>query len=449
MKNEDSQKQKNSNIEMKKISNQSEMLANRGPVSRLASLARNDVGISRRIDVRGLMVFRFMGGRGWTLIVLWLILGQAVFWAAGCKKNNAVAQEQPVEPPAVPVLAGQSEQKTMPLQYRTFGTVKASATVDVKSQVLGELMTIHFAEGQIVQKGDLLFTIDPKPYQVVLSQAQANLSQAEAHAENARREEARAANLLKDKVMPQEQYDQRQTTKVVAEAAVQVAQSAVQDAELKLGYCTIASPMTGRTGSLLVDRGNLIKINDIAMVTIHQIKPIYVVFAVPQNQLPQIRRNFTAGQKMSVEVNPPTQPDLISRGELTLIENQVDRETGTVKMRGTFTNADDRLWPGEFVEATLTIELEPDVVVIPSQAVQFRQAGPYVFVIKADQTVEDRTVEVGRTVGAETVILSNLQAGEKVVTDGHLRLVRGSRVVIKPGLPSPEMEAHKESQKEQ
>jgi membrane fusion protein, multidrug efflux system len=385
---------------------------------------------------------RRMGGR-----VIWILAIAATgILGIGCKKTDQAAGSQPVEVPAAPVTAGIVECKTMPIQYRTFGTVEASATVEVKSQIAGELVKVHFVEGQMVEKDSPLFTIDPRPYEATLSQAKANLVQAQAQAENARREEQRAANLLRDKVMPQEQYDQRRTAADVAEAAVKAFEAAVNAAQLQLSYCSIRSPITGQTGSLQVDAGNLIKVNDVTMLKIHQIKPIYVVFSMPQEELSRIRQNFAQGRKMPVIVNPAGLRDVTSRGELTLIENEVDARTGTVNIRGTFANEDVLLWPGEHVETLLIIAEEAGAIVVPSQAVQSRQSGPYVFVIRDDQTVEDRTVAVDRTVNGETVIsqeekpgVKTLKPGEKIVTDGHLRLVPGSRVSIKNDLKVSEV----------
>jgi multidrug efflux system membrane fusion protein len=322
-------------------------------------------------------------------------------------------------------------QKTVPVQIRAIGNVEAYSTVAVKSQIGGVLMRVHFREGEYVNKGALLFTIDPRPYEAALRQAEANLAKNTAQLENSRKEVRRYAELVKKGYVAQEQYDQISTNAASFEAIVNADLAVVENARLQLKYCYIYSPITGRTGNLIADEGNLIKANaDTAMVVINQVQPIYVTFSVPEQNLPEIKRYMAEG-KLGVEAFLSKEDVNPEQGVLTFIDNAVDVATGTIELKGTFANKGKRLWPGQFVSAVLTLTSQPNAVIVPSQSIQTGQKGQYVFVIKNDLTVEDRPVIVGRTLNSETVIDKGLQSGERVVTDGQLRLVPGAKVEIK------------------
>lgn len=348
-------------------------------------------------------------------------------------------------------------QKTVPVQIKSIGNVEAFSTVQVKAQVGGQLMKVHFAEGQFVKKGDPLFTIDPRPFQATVNQieaniqkdtaqvkqAQANLAKDSAQARNAEVEARRYAELLERGVVSREQYDSFRTNadalkatleadKAVihsAEEAIKADQANLANAKLQLCYCSIHSPIDGRTGSLMVQAGNIIKANDVPIVVIQQVEPIRATFAVPEQQFADIKRYNDAGTLKVEAVIPGDQQPIA--GTISFLDNTVDPTTGTIKLKGVFSNADKRLWPGQFVNILLTLTVQSDAIVVPSSAVQTGQAGTYVFVINDDLTVQSRPVTMGRSVEGETVIDSGLQAGEKVVTDGQLRLVPGARVEIK------------------
>lgn len=396
-------------------------------------------------------------------------------------------------PRAVPVMVGMVIQKAVPVQIRVIGNVQAYSTVTVKLIVGGEISQVHFAEGQDVKKGELLFTIDPRPLEAALrqaeaivardvaqvgqveadlaknmalvKQAEANIERDTAQAENARVEAKRYESLIEKQVVSRQQYDQFRTNaeafeatvradkaaKDSAEAAVRSSkaalenakagiradQAAVDNAKVQLSYCFIRSPMDGRTGNLLVQRGNVVKANDISLLTINQVNPIYVVFSVPEQNLAEIKRYMAEGS-LRVEALPPNDTGTPEQGVLTFIDNAVDKTTGMILLKGTFANKERQLWPGQFVNVVLTLTTQPNAIIIPSQAVQNGQAGQYVFVMKPDLTVELRPVVVNRTLSNESIIEKGLQAGEKVVTDGQLQLVPGAKVEVKSGPGSSE-----------
>lgn len=352
-------------------------------------------------------------------------------YACGSKKELG-------PPRAVPVLADTVIQKTVPVDIRAIGNGEAYSTVAVKSMVAGEISQIHFTEGQDVAKGALLFTIDPRPFQAALKQAEANLERDKAQAENAKANLQRYEVLIAKQAVPKQQYDQFRTTAEVAEATVRLDEAAVDNAKIMLSYCFIRSPIDGRTGNLLVTRGNVIKANDVSLITINQIKPIYVDFSVPEQNLAEIKRYRASGKSLKVEAFLPNEATGAEQGALTFIDNNVDKTTGTILLKGTFPNSKRRLWPGQFVNVRLVLTTQPKAVCVPAQAVQTGQQGQYVFVIKPDLTVEARPVVVNRTIGNDAIIDKGLKAGERVVTDGQLQLVPGAKVEIKGNSSGPE-----------
>lgn len=343
---------------------------------------------------------------------------------------------------AVPVSVGEAVQKAVPLQLRAIGNVQAYSTVSIKSQVEGTLARVYFKEGQDVKKGDPIFLIDPRSYEAALRQAEANLARDTAQAANARIDERRFADLYKEGGVSQQQYDQARTNADALEATVQADKSAVEHAKLQLGYASIRSPINGRTGNLLVHEGNLVKANDAdhPLVVINQVRPIYVSFSVPEQELPEIRRYMASGS-LQVEAITLGGEGRRLQGDLTFVDNAVDRTTGTVELKAKFANVDNAIWPGQFVDVVLTLTTESNALVVPSQAIQTGQQGPYVFVVKSDLTVESRPVVVHRTLERETVIEKGLASGERVVTDGQVRLVPGAKVEIKPSDPAPTQNA--------
>lgn len=346
---------------------------------------------------------------------------------------SACSKDKPAQTPkkeAVPVTTGRVVQKTVPVQIKAIGNVEAYSVVAIKSQVSGELTDVYFREGQDVKKGDLIFTIDPRPFEASLRQAEATLSRDIAQMENAREEERRYAELVKKGYVAQSQYDLIRTNAAALGSVVNADKALVENARLQLSYCFIRSPITGRTGSLMSHKGNIIKANaDNPMVVINQIQPVYVNFSVPEKHISGIKKYMASG-KLKVEA-------FLSEGErpvqglLTFIDNTVDTATGTIRLKGTFSNEGKQLWPGQFVDVILTLSAMPDAVVVPSHAIQTGQSGQYVFVIKNDLTVESRPIVVGRAIDGETVVEKGLQPGENVVTDGQLRLTQGAKVEIK------------------
>ena len=359
-------------------------------------------------------------------------LALALVLAAGCQKKPDAAGAAGKGGGPVPVNIGEAVKKDMPLDLRAIGNVEPVATVEVKAQVGGELLEVNFKEGQDVKRGDLLFTIQPMLYATQLAQAEANLARDRAQAENAQREAARNAELGTKGAISKEQLDQMRSTAEAAAATVKADEALVKIAGVRLGYTTIESPIDGRTGAVNVRPGNLIKDNaDTAMTTIKQLAPIYVTFAVPESHLADIRRGLTA-RVLPVTAFDPKNGQPLAEGTLTFIANAVDMTTGTITLKATFANDDRALWPGAFVDVVMRLDTEPGVTVVPASAVTIGQKGPQVFVVKADGSAELRSVTVGRTVGQESIIGKGVEPGEKVVTNGQLRLVPGAKVIVKP-----------------
>jgi multidrug efflux system membrane fusion protein len=395
-----------------------------------------------------------MTGRRLTAVA-WAIV--AVLVLAACSDN--AAGKARVQLPPVPVTLGDVVEKTIPIQLTAVGNAQAYTSVGIKSQINGQLVEVRFKEGQDVQKGDLLFVIDPRPFEAALRQTEAALNQRQAEVRqaqaaverdtaqlaNARVQERRYRELVAKELIAREQYDQLNTNLSAMEAtveadraavenaraALQAAQANIDNARLQLGYTTIRAPIDGRTGNLLVQNGNILKANDDnPIVVINQVHPIYVSFAVPEQHLGDIKKYRAAGT-LKVVARPPRQQEALATGELTFVNNSVDQTTGTIQLKATFGNADNVLWPGQFVDVLLLLTSRT-AIVVPSQAIQPGQQGPYVFVVKPDQTVESRQIVPGTRLGAETIVEQGLKPAERVVTDGQLRLVPGARIEVRP-----------------
>jgi len=406
--------------------------------------------------------------------------------APGCSDRATGSPKAPAASPAVPVGAATADQRDVPVQVVAIGNVQAYTTVGIKSQVAGQVTRVHFTEGQDVTRDQLLFTIDPRPFEAVLQQTQANvgkdtaqlrqmeaalaqrraeivqveanLERDQAQMENARVQEGRYKDLVQKDLVAREQYDQYRTNLIAltatvaadraavenakasaraaeaqvenARAAIKADEAAVAAARLQLAYTTIRAPMDGRTGNLLVQAGNVVKSNeDNPMVVIAQVHPIYASFAVPEQNLAGIKK-YRAEGTLKVEAITADKTQRPAVGALTFMNNTVDPTTGTIQLKATFPNTDNALWPGQAVDVILTLTTEK-AVVVPGEAIQAGQKGPFVFVVKADQTVEARPVKPGRRLARDLVIEQGLGAGERVVTDGQLRLVPGSRVEVK------------------
>ena len=351
---------------------------------------------------------------------------------AACSKSDARAPR-----PSVPVTVAPVQQRSVPYEISAIGSVTPLQSVAVRSQVSGTLLRVGFTEGDEVRKGQLLFEIDPRPYQAALDQARANLAKDHAQLQNARQEVARYQALVQNDLATQEQFDQFKANADAAEAAVTADSAAVQTARLNLEYTTIRAQISGRTGNLLLREGNLVPANGpTPLVVINQLRPIAVSFSVPQQYLDDIQR-FSAEHQLDVRIRPSNDSTVTMTGQLTFINNQVDTATGTIQLKATFANGDRKLWPGEFVAVRLVLNVEKDVLTIPVQAVMTGQAGTYVYVLNADQTARTQDVTVGRSADDYVVIAKGLAAGQRVVTDGQLRLVPGARVEIKAGAAPP------------
>lgn len=360
-----------------------------------------------------------------------LLLMAAVL--AGCNQKKV----QSAPPATVPVVVSTAEQRDVPVELRAIGNVEAQSTVGVKAQVTAELMSVHFQEGQDVKKGDLLFTLDRRQIEAELKRAESTLARDEAQWKNARVQAERYQKLLDEGVVAREQYDQIISNAEALEATVLASRAAVENARVQLTYTRIYAPISGRTGTLLVHQGNIVKANaDTPMVTINQIEPVNVMFAVPEAQLGDVKRFMREG-KLKVEAVIPAEAQKPLGGQLQFVDNAVDAATGTIKLKATFANRDRRLWPGQFVDVVLTLTQEANAVVVPQQAVQTGQAGQYVYVIKQDMTAESRPVTVGRTVRGVTVIEKGVAPGERVVIDGHLRLTPNAKVELKTAADTP------------
>jgi len=430
--------------------------------------------------------YRRFRNRGFSILSGLSSLGVGFLWIfllISCTGENKVPQNSR---PAVPVNVATVIQKDVPVQVRVVGNVEAYSAVSIRALVEGELWKVYFKEGQDVQKDDLLLSIDPRPFEATLRQAEANLerdqamvnqveanlardlaqvTQAEANltkdlaqAKNAEEQAKRYVFLVEKGYVAKEQYDQVRTNAESlaatvqadkaaienaqaalradkaalenARAVVRASRAAVETARIQLGYCSIRAPLRGRTGSLLVQQGNIIKANDVPIVVINQINPIYVTFALPEQNLPEIKKHMAAGA-VKVEAVIPGDEKSPESGIVTFVDNAVDTATGTIKLKGTFDNKEKRLWPGQFVNVVLTLTTRPNAILVPAQAVLTGQEGPYVFVVKSDLTVESRPVAVNHSLGGLTVVTQGLQPGETVVTIGQLRLVAGGKVEIK------------------
>src|SRR5882672_5513729 len=331
-------------------------------------------------------------------------------------------------PPPVPVLAATVEQKDIPVQVHAIGAVEAYSTVSVKTQITGELTGVFFKEGEDVKKGQLIFTLDKRPLEADVRRAEGALARDEAQAQNALSEQKRYESLVKAGVVSTQEYDRVASNAAALEAAVRADRGALENAKVQLVYASIYSPINGRTGNLLVHQGNMIKANDVpALVNINQVEPIYVTFTVPQKYLADVKQ-YSRNGSLPVQALIPGDARGTITGKLSFIDNTVDSSTGTIKLKGVFANSDRRLWPGQFVDAYLTLKTQSNAVVIPSQAIQNGQQGTFVYVIKDDNTVEARTITTTETQQAgQLIVQKGLAVGERNVTDGQLRLVAGAK----------------------
>ena len=343
--------------------------------------------------------------------------------------------------PAAPqlVVADVATQSPTPILVTGIGTVQSIATVMVKSRMDGEIAKVNFEEGQEVNEGDILFTLDDRAVRAQLQQAEANLERDRAQLERFQSEVTRQTELAHRGVASAQKLEDVTTSVAVTEATVRASAATVENARVNLNHTTIRAPITGRTGSIALKRGNGVKAMDtgpavVPLVTITQLRPIYVALTVPERYLADLRAAMAAGP-VPVTVTIPGQPQALIAGTLTFIDNQVDVATGTISLKARFANDDDKLWPGQFVNVTLTLGVQADAIVVPSAAIQAGPNGPYVFLIRPDSTAELRLVQINRTLNDRTVIADGLVAGDRVVVDGQMRLGNGTRVTVQGATP--------------
>ncbi len=352
---------------------------------------------------------------------------------SACAPSDAPPPASGESQAAVPVTTGRVIEKEMPIEATVVGTVEAYSTVAVRAQVTGELKAVNFRQGEDVSSGQVLFTLDPRPLEAALNQAEANLQRDTAQLANAKVIAQRMDDLVERGVGTREQRDTARTQAAALEAVVGADAAIVENARVQLQYATIRAPIAGRTGVLMVNAGNLVRANDqTPLVVINQVSPIYASFGIPEALLPNLRR-YMAQRELQVLATPPTEDVPPAEGSITFVDNQVDQTTGTIRIKATFPNANRRLWPGQFVNITIRMSSDPRAIVVPTVAVQAGPDGQYVFVVKNDSTVEMRPVTVARSAGIETVLREGVKPGETIVTDGQLRLVPGSRISVKGG----------------
>ncbi len=349
---------------------------------------------------------------------------------AGCSGREAVqAAKQPM---GAPVTVATVASRTMPVQLQAIGNVEAISMVTIKAQISGQLVGVHFKEGDYVKKGQLLFSIERPPFEAALRQAEGTLAKDEAQAVNAGLDAERYQGLGREGVVSRQQVDAALATATAMRATVAADKAAVETAKINLEYTKIYSPINGRTGTVGVKEGNLVKANDVPiLVTINQIEPIYVTFSIPEQQLAELKQ-YSAQRTLKVDAAPQGSSQHFE-GRLTFIDNAVDTTTGTIKLKATFSNEQHALWPGQFADVRLTLKSQPNAIVVPTAALQTSQQGTYVYVVNKDLTAQPQAVKIAWTVGDDTVIASGLQAGQRVVTDGQLRLTPGAKVEIKSG----------------
>jgi membrane fusion protein, multidrug efflux system len=376
--------------------------------------------------------------------------------AAGEANTGGGAKGKKAGGGLVPVVVGIVGTRNVPVEIQVIGNVEAYSTINVVAQVSGQLLEAAFKEGDYVKKGDLLFKIDPRPYQAViqqvdaniardnamLAQAQANLSRDMAQEKYAKNNAGRYRELVSEGIVSKDQSEQVQSNADAvgqavaadraaiesAKANVGASTAALETAKVNLSYTTIKSPIDGRTGNLTVKQGNVVTANVTSLISINEVEPIYVTFAVPESHLSAVKTAMTQGQKLEVYATPQGDDAGSVQGKLTFIDNNVDASTGTIKLKGTFGNHDRKLWPGEFVRVTLRLAMQANALVVPNQAVQTGQNGQFVYVVKADQSVESRPVVTGARFDQDLVVNKGLEAGEMIVLEGQLRLSPGMKV---------------------
>jgi membrane fusion protein, multidrug efflux system len=360
----------------------------------------------------------------------------AVLFLSGCGSKE---QAQPAggsrgRPPA-PVVVASVEQRDIPVQIKAIGNVEAYQTVQIRSQVNGQIQKIFFKEGEDVRQGQELFQLDERSFRADLEKAIGQMKRDQAQAENSRIQAERYSGLEKEGIVSHEQAGQLLAQAKADAAAVDADKAAIDAARVQLQYTDIAAPINARAGALMINLGNLVKANDTPfLVQLNQVTPIYVTFSVPEANLDRVRQRFSSGQ-LKVLAYPKGQADSPVEGRLTFIDNGVDTTTGMFKLKGTFQNRDRRLWPGEFVDVALELSTQKHTVVVPTKAIQTGQQGEYVYVVRTDSTAESRPVKTAGAYQNLTLISDGLKAGEQVIVNGQLRVAPNAKVIVQGTLP--------------
>jgi membrane fusion protein, multidrug efflux system len=369
--------------------------------------------------------------RSWRLILLVLVIGCGVayFGAARGLWFSATPSGPRAAAPAIPVVASKVERADIPIELNGLGTVQALNSVLVRSRVDGQIVKINFSEGKDVHAGDVLIEIDPAPYQAALAQAQANMLKDQASLDNARLDLDRANRLVKTGAVSTQQLDTAKSQVAQLEASVKADQAAIDSTQVQLNYSHIRAPIDGRAGTRLVDAGNILRAADATgVVTINQVHPIFVTFALPADSLPQIRSRLKNGD-VDVTAQDPNGHDLAT-GKLAVIDNQINQTTATINYKAVFDNLEEVLWPGQFVNVRVRLDVLKDVIAVPVTAVQYGPDGAFAFIVGADHKVQKRALKTGVVNKVAAVITEGLQPGDMVVTDGHYRIETGSTVEV-------------------
>lgn len=374
------------------------------------------------------MVF---GGLGMLVVAIGLFM----YFGAEIRANE---RKTPKGPPATPVTVEPVVQQLVPFRIQGIGNVEAFSTVALKARADGQIIEVGFKEGAEVRKGQVLFKIDPRPFEAALRQAEANAMRDAAASEQARSQERRYQDLLDKNFVSKEAYAQIRTNATTAEATARASQAALDNAKLTLEYCTITAPIEGYAGKIQIQLGNLVKANDVnPLVVINQVHPIYVNFAVPEQRLAEVRQYMGSNSLAVQALTPGSDKAVAATGVLIFVDNAVDPSTGTIKLRARFANKENTLWPGQFVGVSVRLFEQPDAIVIPSTAVQTGPEGQYVYVVGKDLVADVRKIEVQRTEGDHAIVARGLAKGELVVTRGQLRLGPKSRVQVSKSPAEP------------
>ena len=376
----------------------------------------------------------------------WMLLLPLVLNSVSCGHSRVQAQGAAFPPPLVSVV--EASAKDVPQYLDEIGRNTAFESVNLMPQVSGRVTERRFQDGDNLKKGQLLFVIDPSPFKAQLDSAKASLAQAQAALELAKVQFARDQELVGTRAISKQDYDTKKSTVDQSEAQVEAAKAAIETAQINLDYCYIHSPIDGRAGARLVDVGNVVQANTTSLLSIQRIDPIYALFTVTENDLPGVQKQMSHGTLKALVRLPSDPEDSARPGKVEFLDNSVQNATGTVNLRATLSNPDHHFWPGQFVNVRLVLEMQKGAVLVPSQAAQISQKGPFVFVVKPDDTAELRPVTLGLRQGNDVVVASGLAAGERVVLAGQLLVRPGSKVQVQTGTP-PTAPEGKSAPKEQ